>query len=300
MSEIDPSYVLILRDALSNFCREASVFISEQGVEAKPNSKAETEHTTYANPESILNAWSAAQILIEFTGDHVSAFVKLLDPTKPIEVSAVWTTVRSTFENSGLASWLLDPTITPKERSGRMLALRYEGIEEQIKYARVMDDDAANIAAMEARLDEIEQGAINEGFARREKDGKRTGVAVPMPGATKIIRDIHDEEGNYRLLSAVAHGHFWALKNLNFIPASAPDVTISGVDMHALQKHVYVDAITVFGTSVMQCFARPLWNQCRYFGWNENGLEELFEKVADRMGLNNPLRFWRPAENRKS
>src|SRR5262249_47578033 len=142
--------------------------------------------------------------------------------------------------------------------------------------------------------------ALSQGFARIEnKKGERLGAGVRLPGATEIIRDIHDEEANYRLLSAVAHGHYWALINLNYITSAASDVTVNGVNLHAFEKRIYVDAVAVFGVTVMQCFARPLWNQCKYFGWHENGLEEMLEHVADKMDLTRQVRFWRPEEARK-
>ena len=37
----------------------------------------------------------------------------------------------------------------------------------------------------------------------------------------------------------------------------------------------------------MTAFAHPLWNHCRYFGWNALGLEEIYEAVADKMKMGN-------------
>ena len=34
---------------------------------------------------------------------------------------------------------------------------------------------------------------------------------MKMPSATQLIIDIFDDENSYRLLSAMAHRHFWAL-----------------------------------------------------------------------------------------
>ena len=44
---------------------------------------------------------------------------------------------------------------------------------------------------------------------------------------------------------------------------------------------------------MLKSLAHPLWNQCRYYGWNQLRLEELFENAADKLDLRNERRFWR-------
>jgi hypothetical protein len=97
----------------------------------------------------------------------------------------------------------------------------------------------------------------------------------------------------YRLLSAVAHGHSWAIRQLCYSPSDGEDEQIGGTQVKAFKKAVGVDKIAVLGQCGVRAFIRALWNQCRYNGWDSLGFEELFEKVADKISVPNGRRFWR-------
>ena len=56
------------------------------------------------------------------------------------------------------------------------------------------------------------------------KKGKRLGIGQKMPSATEVVKLMLDEEEMYRLLSAVTHGHDWAIRGLGFSPVLEGDL----------------------------------------------------------------------------
>jgi hypothetical protein len=292
MNQFDAVYVAKLREALTTFLGETQESLAAHGEHPAKESIAATERSTYCKPGSVVNAWCLAQQLIELGADHVSAFAKLLQ--EPVEVNAVWTCVRSMLESCGIAAWLLVPEIGARERVARTFALRFEGMQQQLKYGRAAATPAVALDLIKKQIDKMENDAIYQGFPRLQKNGKRTGVAMQMPGATETIQSMLDEEAIYRLLSAVAHGHTWALLGLGYAPAnSVPDDVCGDVVTKPFEKKANFQAIALFGSTIMKALAHPLWNQCHYFGWNALDLEEILERVADRMEMSVAPRFWR-------
>ena len=116
-----------------------------------------------------------------------------------------------------------------------------------------------------------------------------------MPSVTDLIGTILGEEEHYRLLSAVAHGHHWALQQLSF--SRAPDFdtasALSGARLTGLAKAANVTAFALFVLVSARAFARTVWYQALYLGWDRMRLRELLEEIFDRLGSSNELRFWR-------
>lgn len=115
-----------------------------------------------------------------------------------------------------------------------------------------------------------------------------------MPNATEMIKLMLDEEHAYRLLSAVAHGHIWAIRQLGFAQAGATFVGPDGVSMTPMLKHSgTLEGYTYLAVRAAKSFARPLWNQCQYFGWDEARLKALLDSVYDEFRGSVNIRFWR-------
>ncbi len=207
-----------------------------------------SELASSARPESIVTACAIANQLIEYSGEHLTAFVKTI--TEPIEPLASWTCIRSMLESCAIAAWLLDPTINAEQRIARTFAMRYEGLEELLKYGRCVNQPASEIQGLTDRIDDVAQVAAGLGYPPiQNRRGHRTGIGERMPNATELIRSELDEESMYRLLSAVAHGHSWAITQLGF-RRSAGDGTVPAVGnipVHALEKKVYVDGLAYLG-----------------------------------------------------
>lgn len=294
MAELGRDYLATMRTTLSNFYGEVGSFTQDHGAELVPGSRAVAEQAGSPCPDSLVTAWGLASQLIESGGEHVTTFVKTI--TEPMEPIACWTCVRSMLEPCALAAWLLDPGIDARTRVGRSFALRYEGLEQQIKFGRAAGFDNAKLESIKDHIEGVERDAIRQGYPRlMDPNRRRTGIGQRMPSATEVIKLALDEEAMYRLLSAVAHGHHWAISRLGFKltaePASGP--RIGGVRVGVLEKAVSVDGMAYLGLGAAKALARPLWNQCRYFGWDEAWLARIFDHVFDQLRATPAVRFWR-------
>jgi hypothetical protein len=294
MAELGPEYIASMREALSSFYDGVGSFTQDQGGRPAPGSQADTERATFPKPESLITTWSIATLLIESGGEHVTAFVKTI--TEPMEPIACWTCVRSTLESCALASWLLDPDIDAHARVGRTFALRYEGLDQQLKLGPVAGRSESELKKQRDHIDKVEQHALNLGYTRMvDSKGKRTGIGQRMPSATEVIKSMLDEEAMYRLLSAVAHGHQWAILGLGFEPTTdqAGGQHIGGVNVSNFQKTANLNGLAYLGMSAAKAFTRPLWNQCHYAGWDEARLTGILEGTFDKLQAKPTVRFWK-------
>lgn len=283
MANAETEYVIKMRDSLGWFHDESSRYIKDHGLDPKPGSIAQIEHDTYSPPERIVECWALWNYLVELCGEHVTLFVKSL--TEPVEAIACYTCVRSMMESCALGAWLVDPTIDAATRRERVLAHRYAGMKEQVKFAKSAGRPATEIAKAEGQ---------------QKKLGDELGVNGPKgkskerPSATNMITMMLDEEKNYRMLSAVAHGHFWAIHGLCYKQNDeSPDLMVGSVATKGFKKVMKFEAVALMGSCVFKAMARPLWNHCQYFGWDALRLEELIENVADKLTIRNERRFWR-------
>jgi hypothetical protein len=289
-----PEYVASLRECLSAFYEGASEYMKAQGLDPVLGSQAAKERGTFPRPDSLFSASALASFLIESSGEHVTAFVKTI--VEPIESIACWTCVRSMLESSALAAWLLDPGLDTHVRVGRVYALRYEGMEQETKFGTSAGVVPPTAKGGENRIDKVEREAISLGYKRlRNKNGERIGIGQIMPAATTVIKMMLNEETAYRLLSAVAHGHFWAIHQLSFNQTQGEPWIISkeGVGMKAFRKSVNPMMVGFLSFRAAKAFAVPLWNQCVYYGWDKTRLADLLEETFDKMQAKQEVRFWR-------
>src|SRR5581483_5637345 len=92
-----------------------------------------------------------------------------------------------------------------------------------------------------ARLDKMDTDAQGLGFPRvlDKKQVKRIGVGQIAPSATEIIDLMLKDGKQYRLFSAVAHGHMWAIYQLGFMQSTtSPNPAVGNVVMHGLEKSI--------------------------------------------------------------
>jgi hypothetical protein len=104
-----------------------------------------------------------------------------------------------------------------------------------------------------------------------------------------------DEGVSYRLLSAVAHGHFWALLQIGYKPLSGDSTgqSVGGVKVGLFEKAVDPMKLTYLGNKAARALAIPVWYQCRYFGWDEVRLAEILDRTFDKLHANPAACFWR-------
>jgi hypothetical protein len=292
MTTLGPEFLTVLQGALIHLNEESSRLLDHQGREFAENSQVAKELETFSPPELIRSACYFGTTLLDFGSEHISALVKLL--VEPIEVIVFWTTVRSMLESCSIATWLLDPAIDARTRAGRVFTLRYDEMDKQATLLRTsLKGEVGALQRLLDRMDEVEQTVLNLGYPRlRDKNGKRFGFVQKMPSATDIIEMMLHDAWSYRMLSAVAHGHSWAIRGLGW-SSFGPELLIQGVSLKQLEKTVNPDAIAIMGLSACKALARPLWNLFRFYGWDSELLTGLLEDVFDRITAQENQRFWR-------
>lgn len=295
---VSTEYIDRMMNALPKFLDNIASLSRKYGSQPITGSKAFAEQGSHSHPEYLASAWGIGNVLIEHAGEHVSAFVKT-QVQEPIEVIASWTCVRSMLEACAICIWLLDPTINSHERIKRSFAHRYEGMDQQKKYGKSIKISSGELAKLEKRIDDLEQIALELGYSPVEGTkgrlkGQRIGIGQVMLNATELIGMTLGEEQMYRLLSAVAHGHHWAILRLCYENKDAdPTVDINGIPSIALRKKYYLNGTALLGLIAFRSFAKSLWNQAQYFGWPLLEFEEQLEITADALDMTVKTRFWR-------
>lgn len=164
---------------------------------------------------------------------------------------------------------------------------------QQLRWARATGEDPARA---ERRLADIAALATSLGYKPiLDKSGRHTGAGQRLPSVTDLIGTTLNEEEHYRLLSAVVHGHPWALQQLSFNRAPQFDTAsgLSGARLSGLAKAANVPAFALFTLISARAFARTVWYQALYLGWDQTRLRELLEGMFDRLGSSDEVRFWR-------
>lgn len=294
MSIFDSSCLDVIRRTLSRFYCEITAFRTNQPEEFSEGSQAASECEKSQRPESLVTGWSIASMLIESGGEHMTTFVKTI--TAPMEPIACFTCIRSMLESCALAAWLLDPGIDASTRIGRVFAHRYAGLEQRRKFVSVGSNNDEELCRVKMRISAVERDAINLGYDRIEdKNSNRIGIGQKMPTATQLIGSVLDQEEMYRLLSAVVHGHAWAIQMLSYSRETDASVPIFsfGVDTHLIEKCIDVDTQMSLAITAVMTFAKPIWYRYNYAGWDNGNLIELLEKTSDQLQVNESERFWR-------
>jgi len=166
-------------------------------------------------------------------------------------------------QSAALASWLLDPNIDGRIRVQRSFAFRYEGLSQQIKFARSGGMGQA-LAQTNQRLETVVARAIAIGYQEVvNRHGDRIGLGQIMPSATEIIGQTLNEEPVYRMLSAVAHAHPWALQQTSFRrPVEGdivvPDPVLGERAMPTLVKHLEPASVDFLCRTSLLALAWPI------------------------------------------
>jgi hypothetical protein len=191
------------------------------------------------------------------------------------------------LEPCALAAWILDPRIDATARISRVLALRYEGMSQHIKAARASGATQAEIDLIANRISRVEQDALALGYPPvRDRKGRCIGIAQPMPSTTELIGSVLNEEKIYRVLSAVSHGHSWAIRQLCYIEVGSEG------RFRRFEKQVSIEGVTWQGLVAARSFGRALWHRCLYLGGNRKALAEVLETTLSAFHVGQDGRFW--------
>ena len=251
---------------------------------AAPESVAAGEQDNVAQSsqqsQSLLTIKTTCLELLESGSEHVQALVRTIGPDSLILASA--TCVRSTLEPCARIMWLLDCNTNEHDRIGRVFAYRYAGQEESRKFAR-----SANLPADEKRAKDNMRNIINDASGRgydvlKDKNGRTSGIHERIPSATKMINDYLKEEELYRLLSAVEHGHEWAIRSFAFQKTgSRPNTVVDGVPAVAHRKrHNDILFITWLAIMITKAFSMAALTYGGYVGWDKQNLDGI--RTADQ------------------
>jgi hypothetical protein len=271
-----------LRGALEALLQETSRIVCENGITPKGGSPAASDQDAFVSLEAARGIPSQVAQLVEVAGDHISAFAKLIAP--PIEVIATWTAMRALLEAAARAKWLLEPGLDTKTRVARSVALRFVGLVEQQRFVRSAQPD--RVPWLRERMNEVERDANSWGLPTiKDKDGKRIGVGVRVPRATDLIEETLGESELYRLMSAVAHGHHWAILALCYrqVERPAPEQLRDGYK--PMKKIVHPAALLMLGATAGRVMGTVTWDQCLYYGWDRGNLQVHLGPVLRALGV---------------
>ena len=131
---VDAASLERLMEALEEALAETGQFLTRVGNEPAQDSTAALEIASFPKRGLVLTAYSQADMLLEVGSELVTCFIRTCaEPALPI---ASWSSVRGVIEPCALATWLLDPSIDVRTRVKRSFALRFEGLDQQIKMMR--------------------------------------------------------------------------------------------------------------------------------------------------------------------
>lgn len=163
-------------------------------------------------------------------------------------------------------------------------------MEQQLTLAQTINTPAADIRKMKDRIDAVERDALNLGYlAVADRNGWRNGIGIRMPSATQMIDTVTGEGTVYRLLSAIAQGHSWAIMQLSYKRNPA----LSTGSDHTFEKSINVGGFGMMILAILNVLARAVWNHSQFLRWDLLKIEEVFENSADAMRLDESRRFWR-------
>lgn len=290
-------------ESLENLIGEISIFLQGWSSGPTPNSQGVTELKSFQCSESVMTAYSQGSVLAAAATDQSRAFIRTV--VEPAQTFAPWTCVRAVLESSALAAWLLEPVIDVRTRVQRSFALRYEGLDQAVKFVRVAGKQA-DVDESTKRTDDVEQDALNLGYPKvMDKQGKkRIGIGQLMPSATTLVKEVLDKEFEYRLFSAVAHGHLWALIHLGLRlvdqqtiepnnESEVPEWSAVAQNTGLLEPHIRPNDVVYLSVTAATAFTKPFWFACQLFGWDTEGAKNLLEKNYTRLHILEDRWFWK-------
>lgn len=250
-------------------------------------SRADQEAKQFPDVDGIAVPLSLGAQALEHAADHMWALSEAC--TNPVQPFAAFTLARGVLESAALAVWLFDQGIDARERVARSLSVRHAGLEEQAKMARSSPITSRLGGDVEREIDnrmnELVRQAERYGIAPGVNDsGRVRRIGSRMPTRTELARKLEDGEADYRLFSAVTHGHSWALLQVGF--------RISA-DRKSATREPKAEVFTYACLRSIEFFSRALWDLAYLYGWRTGPFARLLESTYDTADLANERRFWR-------
>jgi hypothetical protein len=178
------------------------------------------------------SCFNTASISLAGALDHLVTWFHLVagDLARlPLPIFSHYTLARATYEPALLTLWLLDPSVTSKDRIARGYAAQLRSLDDFRKFQDELKatGDAANAGMLYERLfDDARAG----GLTTTDRRGNEI-PAMPVPSMIELF-NTYDEPNTagvmpswlYRFISGHAHGREWAMMQ------HATAVDVEGVD----------------------------------------------------------------------
>jgi hypothetical protein len=150
-----------------------------------------------------------------------------------------------------------------------------------VKAVRATGKDTAGSVA---RLDRLEQQGRALGYqVFRTKKGKRVAVAKQMPSATDLVTSVLDAETDYRVLSAVVHGHAWALIQLGLHEIGPGNSQVVGGHLREFGRFLPRVAVTWASVACGAALHRVHENRARLFGVGAEELNSAYDRFSKQI-----------------
>ena len=239
------------------------------------NTSAEMQESSQSG--LIAAAASISHVLIGSAEAHMRMFAESTEITQ-------YTSVRAMLEPCALAKWLLDPGVNGGERAGRVFAYRYKGQEEMRKCHSAAGMAEAELATRD-NISKMAAEAHDIGYQTLYRNGRIDGIHKRVPPTTHLIREAlgKEEEKAYRILSAIAHGHTWAI----FSIAVRLELTSSTVEVHDNPI-----ALNWIATVATRAYCKAVWTFGTDRGWPKRDLVGRFEKSCNSLKIPDTDRPW--------
>lgn len=249
-----------MRETLSRFLSAQSVYTRGQPKAPAKPSFAYLEEEVSQKPESTRTAFYTALLLHDLAVEHARLFLRGLDEKLPL---AVCSSVRVVLENTALALWLLDLGIGAPQRICRVFRYRYRGLDQQ---RRIRVDRGKDTRAIEAKIRRLGQEATNLGVRVGEKRGLPT--LARLPAYTDLIAKRDKPFGVlYRVLSAIQHGHDWAIREWCYELGERTADT-EGVANAETKKVVHPQYMALASSSIVVDLSSLVLQMAAFMGWD--------------------------------
>lgn len=268
------------------FPERAGALIDGAGGIPARGSRIDRELGELPDPEPLRTSLSLGAQALEHSADHLFALSDAC--VSPVSPFAAFTLARGVLESAATALWVFDTDIEGKERVERGMSLRLVGLEDQKKLSRTTpagpDTDEVTRKITNRIEDMITAAGARGVEPHRNRRERVDGFGSKMPGRLELVSRVPGGEFDYRLFSAVAHGHSWSLIGVGFKPSGEQNLAVKSPEPIVL---VYVCSRAI------DFFARALWAQVYLYGWKSGPFARLLEETCDSIGLIPERRFWR-------
>ena len=279
-----------MKEAILEFAgsvvKASSVTRAQSRTQPIETPEVSSDEQSQLHRETLRMAIDTSRLLLEFGNAHIRAFATT---TGVVSLSCA----RSMLESCALARWILAPDIDDCERAGRVLAHQYAGVQGQVKFCKtagLVEEERKTIANRSELLRDA--GTLNYKVLKN-KNNERYAIHKKVPSATELIEMLLGERRTYAVLSAVVHGHPWAIAKALFRETDGPEVSVEGVRLAQVERHDSPGLFVWSGQIVTEAYAKAVWTVGSYLGWDKSALWKALERLFDRLELREEERFWR-------